>query len=81
MMLREFFYFNKNSLDLEDNARYIPGNDSSILKNRDLRKIRLTLKDLNEIRKASEAHKKEEAEEGALIRKMYAMPPPEAAAG
>ena len=80
MLLREFMYFNRENNDPVEDNRYLSQNDSSVLKSRDLRKTRLTLKDINSIRKAAEAHQKEEREDSALIRKMYAMPPPEASA-
>jgi hypothetical protein len=35
---------------------------------------------INEIRKAAEAHDREKREELGIVRKMYAAPPPEAAA-
>ena len=73
-------YFNRENNDPVEDNRYLSQNDSSVLKSRDLRKTRLTLKDINSIRKAAEAHQKEEREDSALIRKMYAMPPPEASA-
>lgn len=73
-------YFNKASNDPQEDRRYLSQNDTSVLKSGDLRKTRLTLKDINAIRKAAEAHQKEEREDSALVRKMYAMPPPEAAA-
>jgi len=48
------------------------------LKNKELRKTpRLSLKTINEIRKASDSHNKEHKEEMTLVRKMYAAPPPE----
>jgi len=80
MLLKEFMYFNKDHGNPQEDNRYLSQNDLSILKNNDLRKSRLTLKDINAIRKAAEAHQKEEREELVVIRKMYAMPPPEAAA-
>lgn len=80
MLLREFMYFNRETGEAQDDDRYLNRNDSSVLRNRDLRKTRLTLKDINTIRKAAEAHQKEEKKESVLIRKMYAMPPPEAGA-
>lgn len=80
MLLREFMYFDRTHSDPQENNRYLNQNDTSVLKNSDLRKTRLTLKDINMIRKAAEAHQKEEREELGLVRKMYAMPPPEAAA-
>jgi len=80
MFLREFIYFDdKHSDPVEDN-RYISQNDTSVLRRKDVRKTRLTLGMLNELRRASEAHEKEKKEELGLVRKMYAAPPPEAAA-
>jgi hypothetical protein len=79
MLLREFIYFDKNSVDPVEDNRYLSHNDTTVLKNSDVRKVRLTLKMLNEIRKAGEAHDKEKRKELLLIRKMYAAPPPEAA--
>lgn len=81
MILREFLYFNREHADPVDDDRYLSQNDTSVLKQKDLRKTRLTLRMINDIRKASEAHNKEHKEEMGLIRKMYAAPPPEAAAG
>jgi len=49
------------------------------LKQKDLRKMRLTFRMLNDIRKAGETHDKEKKEELGLVRKMYAAPPAEAA--
>lgn len=77
MLLREFMYFNRESDAPKEDNRYLSQNDTSVLKRSDLRKTRLTLKDINAIRKAAEAHQKEEREDSALIRKMYAMPPPQ----
>ena len=80
MLLREFVYFDREHAEPIDDNRYLSHNDSTVLRKKDLRKTRLTLKMLSEIRKASEAHDKERQEEMGLIRKMYAAPPPEAAA-
>ena len=79
MILREFIYFDRDHRDPQKDNRYISSNDTSILKSKDLRKTRLTLKMINDIRKAAEAHDKEKREELGLVRKMYAAPPPEAA--
>jgi len=79
MLLREFIYFDKDHADPVQDNRYLSQNDTGILHKSDLRKTRLTLRDLNDIRKASEAHARERFEELGLVRKMYAAPPPEAA--
>ena len=78
MILREFIYFDRDHKDPQEDTRYLSHNDTSVLKNKDLRKTRLTLAMINNIRKAAEAHDKEKREELGLVRKMYAMPPPEA---
>ena len=81
MILREFIYFDRDHADPQEDNRYLSQNDTSVLKSKDLRKTRLTLRMINDIRKAAEAHDKEKREELGLVRKMYAAPPPDAAAG
>ena len=80
MLLREFMYFEKNQQEMVDNLRYSSEKDSGVWGPDDLRKLKLTLGMLNELRKAGDAREKETKEELALIRKMYAAPPPEAGA-
>ncbi len=75
MLLREFIYFDNQNSDPNTDGRYISQNDTSVLRNKDTRKTRLTLRMINEIRKASESHDKEKKEELGLVRKMYALPP------
>lgn len=76
MFLREFIYFDKNHTEPQEDKRYLSHNDTSVLSSKDVRKTRLTLGMLNELRKASEAREKERIEELGLVRKMYAVPPP-----
>ena len=76
MLLKEFMYYDKKPFDMIDDQRYLSQNDTSVLKSSDTRKSRLTLKMINQIRKAAEAHDKEKKEELGLVRKMYAAPPP-----
>ena len=80
MLLNEFIYFDGQQLDPVDDLRYNSDNDTSVLKSKDLRKTRLTLRMLNDLRKAGDAREQEKKEELGLVRKMYAAPPPEAAA-
>lgn len=82
MFLREFIYFDRDHQDLQDDNRYVSQNDTNnVLKDKELRKTpRLSLKTINEIRKASDSHNKERKEEMSLVRKMYAAPPPEESA-
>jgi len=79
MLLTEFIYFDRDHTGPQENNRYLSQNDTSVLKQTDLRKTRLTLRMINDIRKASEIHDKENREELGLVRKMYAAPPPDAA--
>lgn len=79
MILREFIYFNKDHAEMVDDLRYNSKNDTTVLGAGDLRKTRLTLKMINSLRKAGDARVQEKKEELALVRKMYAAPPPEAA--
>jgi hypothetical protein len=79
MFLREFIYFDRTQTEMVDDQRYNSDNDTSVLKSTDLRKTRLTLRMLNDLRKAGDAREVEQKEELALVRKMYAAPPPEAA--
>jgi len=72
-------YYDKEQSAPQEDGRYLSQNDTSILRQKDLRKTRLTLKMLNDIRIAGVAHKIVHQEELGLIRKMYASPPPEAA--
>lgn len=69
-------YFDRDHEEPQEDNRYISPNDTSVLKQKDLRKTRLTLGMINDIRRASEAHDREHKEELVLVRKMYAAPPP-----
>ena len=80
MFLREFIYFDRKHLEMKDDLRYDSDRDVGVMFPDDLRKhSRLTLRMINEVRKAGEAREKERREDLALVRKMYAAPPPEAA--
>ena len=81
MLLNEFIYFNKDfkgeddfDTDLNDDKRYNPEDDKHVLKLSDTRKTRLTLKQINQMRKNYEAHMAEMAEESELIQAQYATP-------
>jgi hypothetical protein len=79
MILREFIYFDKNHSEMSDDLRYNSENDTSPISQGDTRKTRLTLRMLNDLRKAGDAREQERKDEVALVRKMYAAPPPDAA--
>lgn len=76
MLLREFIYFDKNHAEPQEDHRYRPEVDVSVISKKDFRKAKLTLGMINTIRKAGETREKEVKEELGLIRKMYAVPPP-----
>ena len=71
MLLLEFLYFNDNNNDFAVDRRYNNAKDSSVVKKSDTRKLRLTLKQINQLRQQSEAHEFEEQSEQEFIRQMY----------
>lgn len=78
MLLNEFIYFDKENADPTNDDRYDIEHDKSVLKSSDLRKSRLTLRLLNDLRKAGDAREKEQKEDLELVRVMYATPAEEA---
>ena len=54
-----------------------PENDISVLDKDDTRKTRLTLKDINSMRLASEEHDAQQKEEAVFVQKMYGQPAPD----
>ena len=74
MLLREFFYFNDSTNDFANDRRYDNSKDSSVVEKGDTRKIRLTLRQINQLRLTSEAHEAEVKSEQEFIRLMYATP-------
>lgn len=81
MILRELFYFDKDTLEYTDDNRYEPENDDSPLDFDDTRKTRLTLKQINRIRKASDLHNEEKKKDLEFIRQMYGISANAEAAG
>lgn len=71
MILRELFYFDDETLEPTENDRYDASDDKSIMKMSDTRKAKLTLKDINKVRKASDMKRSEEAEELNFVKQMY----------
>ena len=78
MLLLEFLYFNDNNNDFAVDRRYFNERDKSVVKQKDTRKIRLTLRQINQLRQQSEAHEFESASEQEFVRQMYGQPPAEA---
>jgi len=71
MILRELFYFDKETVDPVDDKRYEADSDDSIVKKSDTRKTRLTLRQINRIRKASELHNEESKRDLEFVKQMY----------
>tara|TARA_Y200000002_G_scaffold298079_1_gene252772 strand:+ start:210 stop:458 length:249 start_codon:yes stop_codon:yes gene_type:complete len=81
MILRELFYFDKDTLDTIQDDSYEPQYDQSVVKSDDTRKTKLTLTQINRARKGSEAHIKEKNKELNITRQMYGLAAQAAAAG
>ena len=75
MILRELFYIDPDTRHVANDLRYEPKRDDTVMHRTDTRKTRLTLKQLNELRKSSEAHILEQENELEFIYSMYATPP------
>lgn len=71
MLLLEFLYFNDNNNDFAVDRRYDNANDRSVVKKSDTRKIRLTLRQINQLRMQSEAHEYEHESERGFVNQMY----------
>ena len=80
MLLNEFFYFNDKNNDFANDRRYDAQRDQSIINKSDTRKVKLTLRQINQLRMQSEAHEMERNSEMSFIKQMYGQPPAEAAA-
>jgi len=73
MILRELYYFDKKTLEPAEDDMYSPGDDQSPLDLDNTRKTRLTLRQINRARKASEVHKKEQVKDLDFVRQMYGL--------
>jgi len=71
MILRELFYFDRDTSDSMEDDSYDPKYDDSPMKASDTRKTRLTLAHLNRIRKASEIHQQELDKDLEFVKQMY----------
>jgi hypothetical protein len=74
MILKEFFTVGEQGFEQQKN--YNAEEDISILDKEDTRKTRLTLKQINSMRLASEAHDAQQKEEAVFVQKMYGQPAP-----
>ena len=74
MLLNEFFYFNDRTNDFAVDRRYESSSDTSVVKKSDTRKIKLTLRQINQLRQQTEAHDFEAESEKNFIKQMYGAP-------
>lgn len=75
MILRELFYIDPDTRHIANDLRYSPERDETTMHRGDTRKTRLTLGQLNELRRSSESHILEQEAELEFIHAMYATPP------
>jgi len=73
MILRELFYYDKETLEPTEDDSYDPQYDDSVVNSSDTRKTRLTLRQINRARKAAEVHTKEQVKELEFVRQMYGL--------
>jgi len=71
MILRELFYFDKETVEPLEDTSYDETSDDSPLEYKDTRKTRLTLYQINKARKAAELHTKEQSKDLHFVRQMY----------
>lgn len=71
MILRELYYFDKQTMAPVEDNRYDSSDDTSVVKINDTRKTRLTFKDINRARRADDMHKQETQKDLSHIRAMY----------
>ena len=71
MIIRELYYFDKETLEPSDELHLDLENDESQLEKEDTRKTRLSLRQINKMRKASDYHNDEKVKELDFIRQMY----------
>lgn len=74
MILRELFYIDPDTRRTANDLRYDADRDLTTMRRSDTRKTRLTLRQLNELRKSNEAHILEQEAELEFIHAMYSMP-------
>jgi hypothetical protein len=71
MILRELFYYDKETFEPIEDESYDERDDNSPLEYNDTRKTRLTLRQINKVRRAAELHTKEQDKELDFVRQMY----------
>lgn len=76
MILRELFYTDPDTQAVANDMRYSGNNDKSVMKRDDTRKTKLSLEQINQLRKSSDMHILEQDVELEFIQKMYKTPEP-----
>lgn len=71
MILRELYYFDKTTFEKSEDDSYSSDFDQTPMKYSDTRKTKLTLSQINRIRKASDYHNREKEQEIEFIKQMY----------
>lgn len=71
MILREIFYFDRQTVEPHQDNRYDPVYDDSVVDIDDVRTTRLTLRQINRARKSAELHTEEKSKELEFVRDMY----------
>ena len=71
MILREIFYHDPETVDSVEDKRYEADYNDSPMDKKDTRKTRLSLSQINRIRKASELHTEEKRKEQTFVKQMY----------
>ncbi|MBO01983.1 MAG: hypothetical protein CMG35_11990 [Candidatus Marinimicrobia bacterium] len=71
MILRELFYFDRETIEPVEDKRYQAEYDDTPVEKDDTRKSRLKLFQINRIRKASELHTEEKLKELQFVKQMY----------
>ena len=73
MILRELFYFDKETLEPAEDKSYDSVDDEVVVSRDDTRKTRLSLRQINKARRASEYHEEEQKKELHFVRQMYGL--------
>jgi hypothetical protein len=73
MILRELYYFDKQTMEPVEDDRYDSQDDDSVVNLDDTRKTRLTLRDINKARRAEEMHRQEATKDLEYVRSMYGL--------
>lgn len=74
MILRELFYADQEAQSLANDMRYSGERDKTTMRRDDTRKTRLSLKQINQLRKSSDMHILEQDAELEFIQTMYKTP-------